>query len=399
MLEKKGPTRDAARRACKLLIQEAAAFEQDEAPLMMLVCEPGMKPRHWEEIKRTTRLEFEVTPATNVLQLMDVGLNHYVHLIEDTCVAASKEAAPDKALCKMEDAWAGASFATKEWRTGRILAGIDEIQQELDDQIVKTQAMHGSRYVKPFLGRVEAWEHTLTSLQDIIDNWLKVQAAWLYLEPIFSSDDITRQMPTEAAMFTTVNQVWIESMNQTNAEPAVLSVARRPGLLEALTDANDKLEVIQKGLNDYLETKRLAFPRFFFLSNDELLEILAETKDPTRVQPHLKKCFDGVANLDFDPELNILAALDARGIPHGVVFAALAPSKRVLPSGGRMVPEAVIGDAVVPDSDAILRTFDDKYFRRADSPRTSRGAAAAATWIFRGRLRCRYSLEASRGRA
>ena len=144
--------------------------------------------------------------------------------------------------------------------------------------------MHGSRYVKPFLARVDAWEHTLTSLQDIIDNWLKVQAAWLYLEPIFSSDDITRQLPTESSMFTVVNGVWIESMAETAREPAVLSVARREGLLEQLTDANEKLDVIQKGLSDYLETKRLAFPRFFFLSNDELLEILAETKDPTKVQ-------------------------------------------------------------------------------------------------------------------
>jgi dynein heavy chain len=144
--------------------------------------------------------------------------------------------------------------------------------------------MHGSRYVKPFLSRVDAWEHTLTSLQDIIDNWLKVQAAWLYLEPIFSSDDITRQLPTESSMFTVVNGVWIESMSETAREPAVLSVARREGLLEQLTDANEKLDVIQKGLSDYLETKRLAFPRFFFLSNDELLEILAETKDPTKVR-------------------------------------------------------------------------------------------------------------------
>lgn len=55
------------------------------------------------------------------------------------------------------------------------------------------------------------------------------------------------------------------------------------GLLDTLNEMNTKLEEIQKSLDMYLETKRQIFPRFYFLSNDDLLEILGQSKNPDAV--------------------------------------------------------------------------------------------------------------------
>ena len=54
-------------------------------------------------------------------------------------------------------------------------------------------------------------------------------------------------------------------------------------LIEDLKQQNANLDHITKMLQIYLETKRNAFPRFYFLSDDELLEILANAEDKSIV--------------------------------------------------------------------------------------------------------------------
>jgi len=89
-----------------------------------------------------------------------------------------------------------------------------------------------------------------------------VQGIWMYLGPIFSSEDINRQMPEEARNFRAVDAIWRQIMINTVKNRKVLEATDYPNMLSLLKKCSVMFEQIQKGLNEYLEKKRLFFPRY-----------------------------------------------------------------------------------------------------------------------------------------
>lgn len=102
-------------------------------------------------------------------------------------------------------------------------------------------------------------------------------------------------------------------MVKTSKSPNAMRIVKQNAtLLDNLKTNNDILDDIQKKLEDYLENKRAAFPRFYFLSNDELLEILANSQNLDVIQQHLKTCFDNLVKLEIN-ELDIVAMFSNEG--------------------------------------------------------------------------------------
>ncbi|KNE58518.1 hypothetical protein AMAG_04085 [Allomyces macrogynus ATCC 38327] len=280
---------------------------------------PALKARHWDKIQETIGKTIARDETLTLAVLREANVFKFKEEISGISGQASSEAALEEMLQKIVRTWSDTEFIVLPYRDNKdvyILGGVEDIQTLLEDSQVTLATIKASRHLGPIKSDVEKWDKSLSLFSDTLDAWMVCQRNWLYLESIFSAPDIQRQLPEEAKMFAQVDRNWKDIMRRAARHPNAMKCGTTPGTLETLQQNNEFLEKIQKCLEEYLESKRLLFPRFYFLSNDELLEILSQTKNPQSVQPHLGKCFDAIKSLEFSPEpksIDILAMISPEG--------------------------------------------------------------------------------------
>ena len=141
---------------------------------------------------------------------------------------------------------------------------------------------------------VEEWVKRISVLEEVISQWLSVQNLWMHLKSVFSGSDVARQLPVEAKRYSAIDRSWGKVMSNAAASPNCLYVCYKDASLrEVLPWMNESLGTCQKYLASYLEKKRSAFPRFYFISDSKLLEILGQNSC-AHVIPHLSSLFDNV---------------------------------------------------------------------------------------------------------
>jgi dynein heavy chain 1 len=145
------------------------------------------------------------------------------------------------------------------------------------------------------------------------DVWIDVQRQWVYLEGIFSgSADIKHLLPVESARFQNINAEFLTVMKKVYKSPFVIDVMNIQGIQKSLERLADLLNKIQKALGEYLERERASFPRFYFVGDEDLLEIIGNSKDILRIMKHLKKMFAGISTLKLDEDLTQIQGMASR---------------------------------------------------------------------------------------
>ncbi|KAH0572206.1 Dynein heavy chain [Spironucleus salmonicida] len=293
-------------------------------PLIQKLRSHAMRGRHWEQLKELTKVSFTIDDKFQLSDLIKLNLHEHSDAVEEIVSKAEKELSMEKQLTALNQVWKDLNFNfihhgdvnliiltqpmleedAEQIKSGKELLYNIQVPEEVADQLeqdqLAVQNMVSNKYVKFFYDEVMDWQKKLAQVDSVIQVWSEVQRTWSYLYPIFiGSQDIREQLPEDSKRFEQMNESWIVAMNSAVWISNCIESAQQAGLQENLEQMQEKLQKCEKALADYLDTKRRLFPRFYFVSSVDLLDILSKGQQPKQVERHLSKIFDNMHALKW----------------------------------------------------------------------------------------------------
>ena len=283
----------------------------------------ALKERHWKTLCRQLRVNWILNDLT-LGQVWDIDLQRHEGTIKDIILVAQGEMALEEFLKQVKETWNTYELDLINYQNKcRIIRGWDDLFNKLKENINQVAAMKLSPYYKVFEEEAMTWEDKLNRINALFDVWIDVQRRWVYLEGIFSgSADIKTLLPVETSRFMSISSEFLTLMKKVSKSPMVIDVLNIQGVQRSLERLADLLGKIQKALGEYLERERASFPRFYFVGDEDLLEIIGNSKNIARLQKHFKKMFAGITSIILSEDETIIKGMASK---EGEEVAFIAP--------------------------------------------------------------------------
>lgn len=306
-------------------MRQYAAFEHVQSVLRQLIKVNGLladmrsdavRERHWTKIFKSLQPSKRYSAISTTLgDVYDLQLGPSESIIRGVIAQAQGEMALEEFVRSVREHWQNYTLDLVSYQNKcRLIRGWDDLFAKCSDHLNSLQAMHHSPYYKEFEEEASAWEDRLNRIHVLFDIWIDVQRQWVYLEGVFTGNaDIKHLLPLESSRFANINSEFMNVLKKVYRSPQVLEVLNIPDVQRSLERLADLLNKIQKALGEYLERERVSFPRFYFVGDEDLLEIIGNSNDTLRVAKHLRKMFAGISGLVLDEESNIRGLTSKEG--------------------------------------------------------------------------------------
>ena len=298
-------------------MRQYAAFEHIQSvlrqllkvnPLLSDMKSEAVRERHWVKIFKALRPGQRYSQVSMTLgNVWDLQLVASEPVIRDIIAQAQGEMALEEFLRQVRETWQNYSLELVNYQNKcRLIRGWDDLFAKCSENLNSLQAMRHSPYYKEFEDEASSWEDKLNRVHVLFDVWIDVQRQWVYLEGVFTGNaDIKHLLPIETSRFQNINSEFFAVLKKVQRSAFVLDVLNIAGVQKSLERLAELLNKIQKALGQYLERERMSFPRFYFVGDEDLLEIIGNSNDTLRISKHFRKMFAGLSSLVMDPESNI----------------------------------------------------------------------------------------------
>lgn len=275
---------------------------------------PAIQPRHWLMLSRSCNISLP-SDGLSLGFLWKSQLLQNDIALKEVISSAQGEFALHGFLDSIQTHWTNLKF--EMFTVGRRalnIKGWDAIFSTLAEHVSNMSSMKSSPYFKTFQEQASVWEDRLFRISQFLDGLVDTQRKWIYLEGIFcSSGDIQSQIPQEASRFKSCDAEFISAMFKISRHASVFDAVQDSEIKRSIDRVLESLTKIQKSLSEYLESKRSDFPRFYFVGDEDLLELLGNSNDMIRLQLYLRKMFSGIAFLKLSSQSAVAATLSPEG--------------------------------------------------------------------------------------
>ena len=295
-------------------------------PLITYLKNDYMQERHWEEVRKELNSpDLVIGEELKLQRFYDMKIQEKAEQIQEITDKASSEDKMGKKLDEIEKNWGGAEFIFKDYERvpGIKLLNIDEDQYAiLEENMQQLQTMIRNKYKAHFEDRIVNWRKYLNEINEVWVALSDTQKTWTFLESLFiGSDEIKRELPNETEEFVKIDQEVKEILKNgfekkniknfsnskfpmppsenTDNDASGSQEEKERSLLDWLKDILVRLSKCEKALNLFMERKRADFPRFYFMSSVDLLDVLSKGNSPRSINKHISKIIIAMEKLEM----------------------------------------------------------------------------------------------------